>query len=99
MKGQIWKRCPCGDVRDNAGRIVNCPKRHGSWYYRHDVPPAADGRRRQVKRGGFQTEREARDALNDVLARLARGSYVEQRRLTVGEYLDEWLAGKESLRS
>ena len=99
MKGHTLKRCPCGTLRDEQGRRVNCGKRHGSWYYMHELPPEASGRRRQTKKGGFSTEREARKALNDALARLHRGTFVEVGRQTVGEYLDQWLDGKRRLRA
>ena len=99
MKGHTFKRCPCGDSRDEQGRRTNCGKRHGSWYYAHELPPAADGARRQSKKGGFGTERGARRALNDALARLQRGTFIEVGRQTVGEYLDQWLDGKGRLRA
>ena len=51
-----------------------------------------------VKQGGFPTEREARRALTDALARLDHGVYVDRTRLSVGGYLDQWLEGRVSLR-
>jgi integrase len=100
VKGQTYKRCKCPPelLVDADGRRINCTRKHGTWYYRHDLPPAADGRRRQVKQGGFATEREARKALTDALARLDRGVYVDRSKLAVGTYLDEWLAGRVNLR-
>ncbi len=98
MRGHTYKRCPCGTTRDAQGRRVACPKKHGSWYYVHEAPPDAQGRRRQVARGGFPTERAARAALNEALADVGRGSYVPATRQTVGEFLDHWLAGKGRLR-
>jgi hypothetical protein len=89
MKGHTYKRCPCGVQRDSAGRRVNCQKRHGSWYYAHELPATAEGRRRQTFRGGFTTEREARLALNQALAAVNRAGWVEPTPLTVGEYLDQ----------
>jgi len=99
MKGHTYKRCPCGSLKDELGRRVNCPKKHGSWYFSHELPPSTSGKRRQVFKGGFATQREAQTALNDALARLERGTYVEVGRQTVGEYLDVWLAGKGRLRA
>ena len=75
MKGQTYKRgkCPAGDPPRRAGETLgNCRRDQGSWYYRHDLPTGADGRRRQVCRG-LSTEKEARAALTDALARLDRG--------------------------
>ncbi len=99
MKGHTYKRCPCGTLRDAQGRRVNCNKRHGSWYFAHDLPADTAAGRRQEKKGGYATEREARKALNESLARLDRGTYVERTRQTVGEYLDQWLEGKGRLRT
>lgn len=99
MKGHTYKRCSCPTLRDAHGQRINCPKRHGSWYFMHELPPTASGKRRQVLKGGFATEREARAALNDALARLERREYVEVGRQTVGRYLDQWLAGKGRLRA
>jgi integrase len=99
VKGHTYKRCPCGTLRNAQGKRINCTKKHGSWWYVHDVPPGADGGRRQARRGGYATERAAREALNDELGRLRGGTYVERTRVTVGEYMDEWLAGKAKLRA
>ena len=99
VKGHTFKRCPCGTLRDVQGRRVNCPKRHGSWFYAHELPADLFGKRRLVKMGGFATERDARKALNDALGQLNRGTRVEAGRQTVGAYLDQWLDGKASLRS
>jgi integrase len=99
MKGHTYKRCPCGVLRDHEGRRINCQKKHGSWYYAHEVPASPQGKRRQTFRGGFPTEREARQALNRALAAVSRVGYVEPTRLTVGEYLEVWLSGKARLRS
>ena len=66
-----------------------------SWTYVVDVAVAGAARQRRQK-GGFQTKREAVAALSEVQAGLADGSYVGASKLTVGEYLDEWL---QSVRS
>jgi integrase len=99
VKGHTYKRCPCGALRDDAGRRINCGKRHGSWYYVHELPPDAAGTRRQASKGGFATERDARAALNELLSQLDRGTYVEPTKQTVGEYLEQWLDGKGRLRA
>jgi hypothetical protein len=97
MRGHTFKRCSCEQPDDGSKRT--CSKRHGSWYFAHDLPAGPGGRRRQVKQGGFPTEREARRALNDSMAQVARGTWVEQTRMSVGEYLDIWIAGKRRLKA
>ena len=99
MKGHTYRRCPCGTVRNKDGKRVNCQKKHGTWSFVHEVPATTDGMRRQVKRGGFATEADARDALNIELGKLRGGTYIERARITVAEYLDQWLAGKAKLRA
>ena len=60
-------------------------------------PRTGAGSRR--RKGGFATEREAQNALTEAMDKVNRGGYVEPSRLKVGEYLDQWLAGKATLRS
>lgn len=84
--GHVLKRCPCAPRRDAHGRRVNCAKRHGTWSFVHELPPGSDGGRRQVKRGGFSTAADARRALTDSLAAVARGYDTRTGRVTVGAY-------------
>ncbi|GAA2128458.1 hypothetical protein GCM10009727_19100 [Actinomadura napierensis] len=57
---------------------------HGSWYLRLELGTGTDGRRRRVRRGGFQTRKSALEAL--VRLRGPAGSP-----LTVAEWLQRWL--------
>ncbi len=65
----------------------------GTWSYRLDLGLDDRGRRRQREVGGFRTKKEAQASLNDALAGSQRGTYVSPSRLTVREFLDEWLEG------
>jgi len=84
-EGSISKRCSC---KDDAGKRlgIQCPKlrrpgggwnpHHGNWGYQLELPPTADGRRRQLRRTGFDT-RDAAAAERDharTLLDLAGGS-------------------------
>ena len=67
-------------------------KKTGStWGFVLDVG-RSNGRRQQVRKRGFRTKKDAQSALNDALADLQHGSYVRPRRVTFGEYLDDWVA-------
>lgn len=74
---------------------------NGTWYFVLDVPSAdldARGRpkRKQTRRRGFKTRREALGELNRVLATLDTQSYVAPAKQTLAEYLREtWLPGIE----
>jgi integrase len=68
----------------------------GGWGYVIDLPRAADGRRRQITKSGYPTKAAARQALREMADTLVSDFPVHS--LTVGEYLDSWLAGKHSLK-
>lgn len=101
MRGTTYKRCGCTDA---SGRRLGaqCPQlrngRHGSWYYVVEVPASPGGKRRQQRRGGFANEQDAAEALAAVVARISSGTYNEAARLTVSDYLSEWLEAKANLR-
>jgi integrase len=65
-------------------------KRGGSWTVRYDEP-TEDGKRRQRRRGGFTTRRQAEAFLADQIRRLGDGSYAEPTRQTFAEFMVEWL--------
>ena len=90
MRGSVFKRCTCPVRVDERGRKVTCGKQHGSWSYKLDVP-ALDGSRRQLVRGGYPTRKDAEEALAETLAKAHRGTVLPSTRLTVSDYLDQWL--------
>ncbi len=102
MRGSTFQRCGCRDA-DGKQLGARCPrlghKGHGTWWFRYDAPRGADGRRKQVKVGPFDSRRDAEAAMAAVLDRINKGTHVEtDRGMTFGRYLDEWLAGKLRLR-
>jgi len=63
----------------------------GAYHFVIDLP-SRGGKRRQLRRRGFATKKEAREARDKLRAEMAGGLYVDHSRLTVGEYLtDHWL--------
>ena len=94
------KRCGC---RDEHGRELGgqCPKLggkgHGAWSFVVDVSAPGEARK-QIKRGGFATKKEAEGAAEKLRQRAGTGQTIDDRQ-TVGAYLDSWLAGKRSLRA
>ena len=56
-----------------------------------DAPRGPDGKRRQVTQT-FDTLREARDALAKIRTESSTGRYVHADKMTLDEYLSEWLA-------
>ena len=47
--------------------------------------------RKQKKKGGFKTKREAEKFLAEQLTSLEKGLYIEPSTMTFGEYLNYWL--------
>jgi integrase len=99
MKGATFKRCGCSPVTDAEGRRVACRKRHGTWWYSHDLPPGADGSRRRTRTGGFPTQKAAAEAMQESMSAFARGDRIEPVRMTVAEFFEQWVASKGTLRS
>ena len=65
-----------------------------TWYL--FVPDPATGKPRQRSRGGYRTKRECQAGLNDALATLRAGAFVETSRRTIGSFVrDEWLPAME----
>ena len=104
----MTQRCGCPTVKDDGGRLMRDEKskalkahRRGckpSWGYVFDAAPLAGGKRRQITKTGYKTQREAQRELTAALEAEARGVRVDTGRLTVGAYLDEWLASRLRLR-
>ena len=51
----------------------------------------ATGKRRLKSVGGFRTRRDAERALSKLLEQINQGSYAEPSRMTLAEYLPQWL--------
>ncbi|MFY1652823.1 tyrosine-type recombinase/integrase [Solwaraspora sp. WMMB762] len=138
--GSITKRCSC---RHNGKRLgAQCPKlrrgngwnpHHGSWRYQLELPLDTAGRRRQLRRSGFDTRETAADERDhartlldlagrdetlrqqiadtlhavkphqplpdrDDMARRVRADVPADTRLTLGDYLTEWIKGRTKLQ-
>ncbi len=95
-QGTVYQRHTLSCPRDASGRLA--PHRcRGSWGYVVDAGRRPDGRRRQSPRTGVPTKKEAQAAREADVAR-QRGGLAAAHSLTVGEYLQTWLAGKRQLR-
>jgi hypothetical protein len=67
-------------------------KRGAIWTWYLDAPPdPVTGKPRQASKGGFRTNREAQEALNEALARLREGTLVLPSQRTLGSFL--WTSG------
>jgi hypothetical protein len=79
----IYKRCRCRDEQTGRELGAKCPKlkradgqwnaRHGTWYFRLELPTGPGGKRRTpLRQGGFSKREDAeaaREAARDKLRR------------------------------
>ncbi|MHB1536713.1 MAG: Arm DNA-binding domain-containing protein, partial [Acidimicrobiales bacterium] len=77
----------------NSAAAPRKDPRTGTWFFVIDVGSGPDGRRRQVLRRGFSTKRKAQEELDDLRAQGRTNRYVAPARLTLKEYLEQWVAG------
>lgn len=101
MGSYVGKQCNC---RDEKGRKLgkNCPllsrRDHGAWWVRYEAPPGPDGKRRRPWAGPYANKTLAEKALPALQAEADSGRPIPDRKLKVGPYLRQWLAGKKSLK-
>jgi integrase len=57
----------------------------------------ATGKRRQVRRR-YATEKQARDALGEIIDQASKGTFVPRTALTVNQVCEEYLTGRHNLR-
>jgi len=72
-------------VAENVGR------RGDTWFFRVDLAPSSDGKRRQKRVSGFATERQARRALAQAKVDIDAGRLRYGARHTVADLASEWL--------
>jgi integrase len=65
----------------------------GKWWFVVDGGIGPNGNRRQVKRRGFATKKEAQEALDKIRGLRRTATYVAPTKMTLAEYAGKWLAG------
>ncbi|MFD0630549.1 hypothetical protein ACFQ9X_01645 [Catenulispora yoronensis] len=134
MQGSTSRRCGCRDPQTGKQLGQGCPKltqrRHGKWGWRQEIPADEGGKRRTLRRTGFDSATAAQAELDkvrellkiadaddadgqqqiaemlvkaiaegqplpdsDEVKRKFRTGLSLTQEMTVGEWLDQWLAG------
>jgi len=90
VRGSVYKRCQCRDA--NGKRVKSCRKAHGSWAFTIDagIDPVTR-KRKQIVRSGYRTREEAEAELARQLSTLNSGTWADDRGITVGVWLRQWL--------
>lgn len=71
------------------GRVVR--RSEGSWSIVYDLPPGADGKRKQKRETFRGTKKAAEAMLAQRLHEIERGAYIEPAKMTVAKWLAQWL--------
>jgi integrase len=95
--GLVYKRCGCRDPENRKPLDNACPKlrrpngtwssEHGSWYMQIELPKTAEGRRRQLRTGGFNNYRETNTALEHARELLQLAGQDKDRRMEISELM------------
>ncbi|MED4676802.1 site-specific integrase [Bacillus nitratireducens] len=75
---------------------VKKDKKTGKYFYIVDIGiDPLTGKRKQKKKRGFTSKKEAENALTKLLSEVHTGIYVEPSKLSYGEYLQDWFNTKK----
>ncbi|OAS18911.1 tyrosine-type recombinase/integrase [Paenibacillus oryzisoli] len=66
-----------------------------SWFYVLELGKDANGKRKNKKKRGFKTKKEAEKALVEAQSALNKGEYIEPSKILYKEYLTQWLIEKQ----
>ena len=95
-----FKACSCRDPETKRLLGKKCPdlskKGHGGWYARYEAPKSTDGKRRQPRIGPYSTETECKKELAKVLGTAASPKAHDERKTTLGEYLERRYTWRKS---
>ncbi|MEE2038917.1 tyrosine-type recombinase/integrase [Nocardiopsis sp. CT-R113] len=106
-QGRVFKRCGCRD--ENSGRAlgVRCPKlrrqggafnpRHGDWGYQLELPRTTEGKRRQARRTGLETQEQAWEALDHLKALLDLAEGEGEMEVQIADLIQDALRARRSL--
>jgi hypothetical protein len=97
VKGHVYKRFGCTVVENGKRKQLgkNCPElkrpdgawnpRHGTWTFAMSVE-GERGSRKQIVRGGYESQREAQAAMDELKGKAARGIDVASRLTVASTY-------------
>jgi integrase len=99
----VHKRCGCRNRQTGRPLGRRCPSlhrkgggwstTHGSWHYQLELPPTLDNRRRQLRRGGFDTRDDALADRNHARALLSAAGASAHARVEVADLLQQYRSG------
>jgi integrase len=73
--------------------VAHVFKRGKTWYYSIDIGKDKDGKRKKQLKGGFRTQKEAKDAAAAVHVEVSQHTFVLEQDITFCNFAKDWLAG------
>ncbi len=86
----VFRRCGKCSRKVTERRCEHCGHDKSSWTWIADVQRPGQPRKTKMK-GGYASQREAKEARNAELAAREAGTFIEPTKLTLAEYLAGWL--------
>ncbi|TCJ00481.1 tyrosine-type recombinase/integrase [Cytobacillus praedii] len=74
---------------------VHKDKKSGKWYYMLELG-TFNGKRKQKKKSGFKTKKEASTALVEAENEFNKGTFIEPTKSLYSDYLNDWFKGKKT---
>jgi integrase len=71
-------------------------KERGTFYFVLSAGFNEDGKRKQIKRTGFKTKKEAEQKLIEINSELAKNTFVDNNSILFANYLRKWLERKQT---
>ena len=95
MSGSLRRICACRDPETRKQYGTRCPQlatssSHGTWQFVVSLP-GLGGKRRQMRKSGFATKKEAAAELAKIVAQVSIGDYRDDQKQTLSTYLKAWL--------
>lgn len=73
-----------------AKKYQNVRERKGKFHYRYSIKDA-NGNRIQKETPGFTSAKEASEAGKIIEAEIINGTYIENKKILIGEFADRWI--------
>ena len=76
--------------KKNYEKQGNPYKRGNTWTYVYYITDNVTGEKKQKRKGGFATKKEAELALKETEALIITSQYIEDKKMTLGQYIKHW---------
>ncbi|MEV2279483.1 tyrosine-type recombinase/integrase [Nocardiopsis sp. NPDC049922] len=106
-EGSVFKRCGCRHETTTKPLGAKCPKlrredgawnpRHGEWAFQLELPRTVEGKRRQARRGGLDSQEQAQAQLDHVKALVRLAEEEAEVEVQVADLIQQALRARRPL--